>query len=153
MDQNVVTAFFVGLGIGALFTVYTWWKGWLARRPLLTEIQRLKEHLHSHMEIAHEGNAQRKDELERLRRENENLRITVRAWQQKPDRRELRTLHVYDQAARALMKSAPGFAPHWETALENAERVIAEEDRGLLAFARRLVLPKRRIGPPHEVEE
>ena len=88
------------------------------------------------------------DEIERLQRENENLRVTVKTWQQKPDRRELRQLHVYDHAVRTLMQNAPGFAPHWENALQKAEGVIEQEDRGVLAFARRLVLPKRNAGPP-----
>jgi hypothetical protein len=146
MDESLLTAFAFGLGVGLLLTIWTWWKAWLKKREMRAEIQRLKDHVQSHIELSHEGSHQRKEELERLRRENENLRISVKAWQQKPDRRELHTLHVYDHAARELMKNAPGFASHWEAALQDAEAVIAQEDRGVFAFARRLILPRTRTG-------
>jgi len=145
MDVRLLQIFAYGVCAGLLFAVYVWWRGWLEQRRLGAEIKKLREHLQSHMEISHEGNVQRREELDRLRTENENLRVTVKAWQQKPDRRELRMLHVYDQAARQLMKTAPGFAPHWEGAVEAAERVIEAEDRGVFAFARRLVLPRARV--------
>jgi len=144
MDDNLLLAFGCGAGAGLLLTLYAWYRGWQTRRGLEAEIRRLKEHLQAHMELSHEGTAARKEEVERLRAENENLRVTIKAWQQKPDRRELRTLHLYDHAARELMKNAPGFAAHWESALEQAERVIGQEDRGVLAFARRLILPRQR---------
>ena len=147
MDERLLTAFAFGLGVGLLSTVWTWAKAWLQKRELRAEVQRLRDHVHSHIELSHEGVHRKKEELERLRLENENLRVTVKAWQQKPDRRELRTLHVYDHAARQLMKSAPGFASHWEAALQEAEVRIAQEDQGVLAFARRLVLPRTRTGP------
>jgi hypothetical protein len=144
MEDNLLIAFALCFGAGVLLAIYVWWRGWLVRRSLQAEIQRLKNHLQSHMELSHEGTAHRKAEVERLKEENENLRVTLKAWQQKPDRRELRTLHLYDHAARQLMKSAPGFASHWQTALEEAEEVIAQEDKGFLAFARRLILPPTR---------
>jgi methyl-accepting chemotaxis protein len=145
MDESLLIAFATGGLAGLSLTFYVWWRAWTERRILQAELKRLTEHLRSHIELSHEGNAQRKDEIERLRKANENLRITVKQWQQRPDRRELRTLHVYDHAARSLMKRAPGFAAHWESALEEAEALIQQEDSGILAFARRLVLPRPRV--------
>ncbi len=148
MDPNLIWAFGYGLLVGLLFSFYVWFRGYQERRRLSLELKRLRTHLDTHLELSYEGTNKRKSEIERLQRENENLRVTVKAWQQKPDRREVRQLHVYDSAVRSLMQNAPGFAPHWEAALQKAEEVISEEDRGVLAFARRLVLPKRRVTPP-----
>jgi len=148
MDPNLFWTFGYGLLGGLLFSFYVWFRGYQERRRLTIELERLRKHYNAHIELSYEGTNKRKGELERLQHENENLRVTVKAWQQKPDRRELRQLHVYDHAARQLMQNAPGFAPHWENALQRAEGVIGDEDRGLLAFARRLVLPTRKVGPP-----
>jgi hypothetical protein len=148
MDPNLFYAFGYGLLAGLLFSFYVWFRGFQERRRLKIELNRLRTHLDAHLELSYEGTAKRKGEIERLAHENENLRITVKSWQQKPDRRELRQLHVYDHAVRDLMQNAPGFAPHWERALQRAETLVGEEDRGVLAFARRLILPARKGGPP-----
>lgn len=153
MDDNLLAAFAFGAGAGLLLTFYALWRGFTERRQLKAEIRRLKEHLQSHVELSHEGTVQRKEEIERLRQENENLRVTLQAWQQRPDRRQLRTLHLYDHAARQLMKNAPGFAHHWESALEQAEQVLAREERGILAFARRLILPRTGGSSSNDAED
>ena len=146
MDPNLFWTFGYGLLVGLLFSFYVWFRGYQELRRLNKQLNRLRTHLDAHLELSYEGTSKRKGEIERLEHENENLRVTVKAWQQKPDRRELRQLHVYDHAVRDLMQNAPGFAPHWEKALQKAEVVISEEDRGILAFARRLVLPARKAG-------
>src|SRR5690606_5085271 len=74
--------------------------------------------------------------------ENENLRISVKAWQQKPGRHELRSLQVYDTAIHRLLETTPGFSMAWEAALKDAEEQVERSDRGILAFTRRLILPR-----------
>jgi len=144
MDTGQLTYLGYGLLVGAALAAWVGFAAWRRRRELAHEVARLRRHLHDHMEVTHEGSRQQKLELERLRQENENLRITVKAWQQKPDRRELRMLQVYDEAVRQVSASAPGFAPVWEAALREAEARAQEIDRGLVAFARRLVRPRVR---------
>jgi hypothetical protein len=141
MDTTQLTFLGYGVLVGLAVALWVGISGWLRRRTLETEVARLRQHLHDQMEITHEGAQQRKVELDRLRMENENLRVTLKAWQQKPDRRELRMLQVYDHALHQLLQSTPGFSPHWETALRDAEQSVAQIDNGLVAFARRLVLP------------
>jgi hypothetical protein len=152
MDTSQLTFLGYGVLVGLAVAVWVAISGWRRRSALEVEILRLREHLHDQMEITHEGSRQRKVALEQLRVENENLRVTLKAWQQKPDRRELRMLHVYDHALHQLLADAPGFSPHWEKALRDADQHIAKIDTGLLAFARRLVLPpappKPRDPPP-----
>jgi hypothetical protein len=134
---------FAGYGFLAGLLVAAWgaFRAWQRQRELNTEVQRLRAHLNTQMEITNEGNVTRNQQLEQLRLENENLRIAVQTWRQKPDRRELRLLQVYDHALHQLLEKAPGFSVHWEGALREAEAHVTQADRGLLAFTRRWVLP------------
>lgn len=141
MDLSQLKFLGYGLILGLLVAVWVAVSGWLRRREALAEVQRLRSHLHDQMEITSEGTQKQKQTIEKLRAENENLRVTLKAWQQKPDRRELRMLQVYDHAVHQLLANAPGFAPHWENALRDADQHIAQIDTGLIAFARRLVMP------------
>jgi hypothetical protein len=143
MDSSQLSFLGYGIVLGLLVAVWVGFSAWQRRRVLEREVAKLRAHLEVHMEISHEGSVQRKGELERLRQENENLRVTLHAWQQKPDRRELRALEVYDRAVRQLQASAPGFAVHWEGALRDAEQSLQAVDKGLLSFARRLFVPSR----------
>ena len=142
MDTGQLTFIGYGVLLGLVVALWVAITGWQRRRALVLELERLKKHLHDHMEISREGVQERKAEVDRLRLENENLRIAVKAWQQRPDRKELRMLQVYDRAVHRLLENAPGFSPHWEAAVRDAEQVVAQMDSGLVAFARRLVLPR-----------
>jgi hypothetical protein len=154
MDPSQLSFLGYGVLIGLAVALWVGISGWRRRRGIEAELERLRRHLHDQMEITNEGAHQRKQEIERLRQENENLRVTLKVWQQKPDRRELRMLHVYDHALHQLLSNAPGFSPHWENALREAEQHVEQVDRGLLGFARRMVLPltggKRREPPSDE---
>lgn len=131
-----------GLGIGLLMAVAAVVVGWWRRRELRFEVLRLREHLHTHMEISHEGNSERRRQLEQLRLENENLRVTIKAWQQKPGRHELRALQVYDTAIHRLLETTPGFSLAWEAALKEAEAKMQQSERGIFAFTRRFILTR-----------
>ena len=68
--------FTIGLGIGLLVAVVFWFNGILQRRNLAREVKTLREHLHRQMEITGKGTDAQKRELEELRKQNENLRVT-----------------------------------------------------------------------------
>lgn len=141
MDLSQLKFLGYGVLIGLLVAVWVAISGWLKRRNMEAELLRLRSHLHDQMEITSEGTQKQKQTIEKLRAENENLRVTLKAWQQKPDRRELRMLQVYDQAVQQLLANAPGFGPHWQNALREADQHVAQIDSGIIAFARRLVMP------------
>ena len=143
MNSTQLTFLGYGLILGLLAALWVAFSGWQRRRALEAEVLKLRAHLQVHLEITHEGSQQRKEELAQLQLENENLRITLKAWQQRPDRRELRALEVYDRAVRQLQGTAPGFSVYWESALQEAEAAVQQIDRGVLAFARRLFVPVR----------
>lgn len=132
-----------GFAAGLLITLAVLVSGWWKRRSLVRDIERLRSHLHTQMEISHEGTDKLRKDLEALRSQNENLRITLQTWQQKPGRAEQKNLQIYDRAVRSILATTPGFAIAWEAALEKAERDVAAADQGFVAFAKRLILPSR----------
>jgi hypothetical protein len=136
----------VGLGIGLLITLATWIKGIFSRSSLRKEIDDMKKNLNIQMQINAKGNDEVKTETERLKKENENLRITVATLSNRPGRTELKTLHVWDKAIRSLIIKSPAFAPAWEMALEEAKREMEEANAGVRPLIRRaftLFLPPK----------
>jgi hypothetical protein len=142
MDLSQLEFLGYGLCLGLLVALWVWFDAWREGRRLKRELLRLQEHLNTQMVITHEGSAAREQKLEQLRVENENLRIALQTWRQKPDRRDLRLLQVYDHALHQLLEATPGFSVHWEGALRKAEQHVAASDRGLVAFARNWLSPR-----------
>jgi hypothetical protein len=83
------------------------------------------------MKITNAGNSTLVLELEKIKTENENLRISVQTLNQKPGRAELRLLNIYDAALRKMMSQAPGFSTAWENSLQEAEREYEANESGL----------------------
>jgi hypothetical protein len=106
------------------------------------EIKRLKELLHTKLEVEAHAHRRLSTELDDLRKQNENLRVSVGALQQKPDRAELRQLYIYDTAIRALLSRFSSFGPAWQAELDQAERQMVESETGLGAFMRRVLSPR-----------
>jgi hypothetical protein len=94
------------------------------------ELAEYKEHLERQMKITDAGNKTLIDEIKVLKKDNENLRISVKTLGQKPGRAELRQFNIYDTALRKMMLQAPGFSSAWESALQEAEREYEEQETG-----------------------
>jgi hypothetical protein len=141
--------FFSGLLLGLAMAVFVWVRGVLRQSGLKSEIEQLKESLYTKMQIETKGHVARENELEELKRQNGNLRITVGSLGQKPGRAEIRQLHVYDRAVHAMLARAPGFAASWEMVLKEAEEEVRLSETGLSAFVRRVFLPRK---PPAQDE-
>ena len=58
---------------------------------------------------------------------------------QKPGRRELRQLHLYQRAVEILTEKAPGFAQSWLSALKEGEEEMRKTEKGVVPFIRRLL--------------
>lgn len=131
----------IGLGVGLAVALYFWFAAWLRRRSLVKEVGSLKEHLHRQMEINAKGSDSQQKELEKLRQQNENLRITNATLKQKPGRAEVEMLATYERALRVMNTKAPGFAPAWEQAMKDAEAEVAATDSGLMPLIRKALKP------------
>jgi hypothetical protein len=133
--------FITGILIGGIFALFVWLRGLIHLRSLRKEMAKLKETVYTKMQIEAKGIRTQGNELDRLKSENENLRITVSALQQKPERAEIRQLHVYDRAIHAMLARAPGFSQSWELVLKEAEDEIRQTETGVAAFIRKVFLP------------
>jgi len=118
------------LGGIALGWVLSYLKSLLTIRKHKKELKEYQDHLERQMKITDAGNKTLMADMEALKKENENLRISVKTLGQKPGRAELRQFNIYDNALRKMMLQAPGFSSAWESALQEAEREYEESETG-----------------------
>ena len=128
----------IGLVIGAILFIV---RGFFISAKYKKELAEYKGHLATQMKITQEGTKNITQESEKLKKENENLRITVKTLGQKPGRNELRLLNIYDAALRKMMLKAPGFAQGWEMSMQEAEREYEENEVGLKTVIKRVFSP------------
>lgn len=141
--------FVKGLALGILFSIIIYIRGFLRRRELSKEVGRLRTHLHTKLEIDGKENERRKQELEILKQERDNLRITVQSLNQKPGRKEIRQYYIYQTALDIMFEKAPGFAPAWQITLKEAENLFEKSEKGVVPLLKRL-MPS---SPDKQVEE
>jgi len=96
------------------------------------EKRRLEKALGTRVEVENKAMKKLNDELEKLRKENENLRIRVQKLSDKSGGQDRRTLEVYERIREklTLMYAAAGFAQAWELVKTEAVNELAEEDAG-----------------------
>ena len=99
---------------------------------------KLREHLHTKLEIDSAENERRKAELDKIRQERDNLRNMVQVLNQKPGRQELRQVQVYQKAIEIMFEKSPGFAPAWQITVKEAEEEIKRAERGIIPFFKRM---------------
>lgn len=73
LANPLVLAFLGGLALGLLAAL----SGWRRRRALARENDRLREHLNTQMSIHQKGHQNLLQEIEDLKKRNENLRISL----------------------------------------------------------------------------
>ncbi len=128
-----------GLAIGLFFCLVIWIRSYMRRREITAEVTRLRTHLHTKLEIDSKENERRKQEIEILKQERDNLRITVQSLNQKPGRKEIRQYYVYQTALDMMFEKAPGFAPAWQITLKEAENLFEKSERGVVPLLKRLM--------------
>jgi hypothetical protein len=138
--------FTLGLLLGLAVAAVAWKSGFSARRrlgrdvrKLENELRELQGHLNTQLKINAHGNDTLQRDLEELRRQNENLRVTVATLQTKPGKAELRHSQVTENAVRMMREQAPGFAPAWEKAMRQAESELEAGESGLKKLVRRVI--------------
>ncbi len=145
--QHVKESHFAwGLAVGLFFVALVWISGIFKRGELRKEVRRLREHLHTQMDITSKGNSVMLAENTALKQQNENLRVAVKEWQTKPGRAEMRMLAVYDRAVRILNQNAPGFSPVWEKAVKESEQELVASESGVGSMLRRAFQPFAALG-------
>jgi len=94
------------------------------------EIKRYKRHLSDRLEIEAESVQKKSAELDRLKKENENLRVKIAGFNDFPDRRIERDLEIYARAEKRMIVGIPGFAGPWENAKHDALLEVQGEEAG-----------------------
>jgi len=122
----VTSQFTWGLFLGLVFVALCFYR--IVR--LKMEIARYKRHLSDRLEIEAEAVQKKGSELERLKKENENLRVKIASLNDFPERRLERDLEIYARAEKRMMVGVPGFAGPWENAKHDALTEIQAEEAG-----------------------
>lgn len=133
--------FTIGLALGLAFALFIAISGWNKRRALRKDSRQLREHLHTQMTISSQGNQTLLLEVEQLKKQNENLRISLATMKNRPDKSELQTLYLYDKAIHLMYEKAPGFAPAWESTMKEAEIELDKMNTGVLAWVKKIIRP------------
>lgn len=144
MDTQFPTSFLlrplaIGLYIGLFISIVVFIREKIVQRKLKKEINNLKIHIQTKLDIESESNERRKKELDELKKQNENLRITLQKYVEKPGRKELRQLHLYQKAIEILTVKAPGFAQSWQSALTEVEKEMGMMESGLIPFIKKVI--------------
>jgi hypothetical protein len=116
-----------GLIVGVVFLVM----GQLNHFRTKRELKKFQKHLGDKLELEGEHLARLKADLEKMRGENENLRMKVGVGAIQNGSQGLeRELELYARAEKTMILGAPGFAQAWEAAKDSAHRELQEEERG-----------------------
>jgi len=140
--------------IGGLVMVFFTWRGGATKishmkketKRVQKEMEELQGHLNTQLKINASGNDSLNKELQELKKQNENLRVMNGNLMQKPEKTELKHLHITESAVRMMREQAPGFATAWEKALRNAEEEYESAESGLTKLVRK-VLPSYGSAP------
>lgn len=143
-DTNWIIAmlgnpFTKGLLLGLILCIIVYVRSYMRRRELKKEVERLRSHLHTKLEIDGRDNERRKGELDKLKQERDNLRITVQSLNQKPGRKEVRQYFIYQTALDIMFEKAPGFAPAWQITLKEAEGLFEKSEKGVVPLLKRFM--------------
>ena len=135
--------FFIGLGSGCAVALIIWLvyivRLHLAKKKGESETKKLKDMLTQRMEIESDGITKLKSENEELKKYNENLRVSLQTMSQKPGRKEVERLQVYQKAVDRLTINSPGFGAAWQAALKESEEEFSKTYSGVIPFIRRVI--------------
>ncbi|MGD9949273.1 MAG: hypothetical protein AB7U29_12455 [Desulfobulbus sp.] len=138
ISDILANPFLRGLCIGFAVALFFLVRGWLKSRELKSSLKKLREHLHTKLEIDATENERRKEEMDKVKQERDNLRNMVQVLNQKPGRQELRQVQVYQKAIEIMFEKSPGFAPAWQITVKEAEEEMKRAERGIIPFFKRM---------------
>ena len=122
LTHPVALGFYAGLVPAAIFRVQLY----LSRRDL----HKSKESQFAQLKTLTDAFQKLQEDLKSASSEKENLRVKIQSLLQSPDKQRLKLLEVLNRAEQRLTLSAPGFAPAWQNAKNEALAEIEQEERG-----------------------
>ena len=140
--NDFIVGLIVGLAVAVVLAVALLSKTASAKKQAKAEVEKYKRMLQDRMELESDGLTKLKGEVEELKKQNENLRISLNTMSQKPGRKEMQRLDVYQTAAERLSINSPGFAPVWQAALKESEAEFRKTFLGLNPYLRKHISTK-----------
>jgi hypothetical protein len=126
IHQILSSPFTWGLFLGLIFAALAYYRVLWHK----AEIKRFKRHLSDKLEIEAESGMKTRSDVDRLKKENEILRVKVASLNDLPERRLERDLEIYARAEKRMVVNIPGFAGPWESAKHDALLEIQGEEAG-----------------------
>ena len=149
--------FLIGLGSGLVLALIVFMIMEIKLRSVKSTAKadndKLKSMLTDRMEIESDGITRLKSENEKLKKENENLIISIQTYAQKPGRKELQRLQVYQTAVDRLIINSPGFGAAWQAALKDSEIEFEKTYIGVQPFIKKLIPMKTDAAVIKEIDE
>ncbi len=137
--ENVIYGLCGGLAVAIIIFIVMSIRMRALKASCDKESARLRQMLTDRMELESEGLTKLKKENEELKKANENLRISIQTYAQKPGRKELQRLTVYQTAVDRLILNSPGFGAAWQAALKESESEFEKTYVGVQAFIRKMI--------------
>lgn len=107
-------------------------------KRLEKEMRELQAHLNTQMKITATGSDSISKEVEKLKAQNETLRVNLATLQSKPDKNEQRHFRMQEMAITTMREQAPGFAGAWEKAMRQAESEMESAENGFAKLVRKV---------------
>jgi len=108
-------------------------------KKLEATMRELQSHLNTQMKITATGSDSLSKDVDKLKAQNETLRVNLATLQSKPDKHEQRHFRIQDIAVSTMREQAPGFAGAWEKAMRQAEADMESAESGLSKLVRKVV--------------
>lgn len=137
--ENFLWGLLAGLVVTIIVAIYLSAKRARQVKALKKEVEKYKNMVTDRMDLESEGLNKLKAQVEDLKKQNENLRITVNTLSQKPGRRELDKLQIYQTAVDRLTINSPGFGAAWQSALRESEEDFKKMYVGTLPLIRKVI--------------
>lgn len=137
--ENIIIGVAIGLIPMLVVLIIQYSRHRTKQKEHAKEIARLKTMLTDRMDLESDGLTKLKQENAELKKQNENLRISLNTYSQKPGRKEVARLHVYQKAVDRLTVNSPGFGAAWQAALKESEDEFEKTYIGVQPFIRRVI--------------
>ena len=126
LKQVTSSPFFWGFALGMVFCALALW----AHFKTKLELKRYRRHLSDKLEIEAQHLTDLKKDKDKLKEENENLRLQTKSGGKTSAQNLERELEIFARAEKSMYISAPGFSAAWENAKTDALGEIEEEEEG-----------------------
>jgi len=137
--QNFLIGLCIGVALAFVLAIAQSINAHKKISALRAEKEKLKQMITDRMDLESEGLSKLKKENEELKKQNENLRVTVSTYSQKPGRKEVARLQVYQLAVDRLTLNSPGFGAAWQAALKESEEEFQKTYLGVQPFLKKLI--------------